>query len=39
MPAIVAALDADLDRGLKEVAAGINQYFSTNSALTPVESR
>jgi ABC-type uncharacterized transport system auxiliary subunit len=31
--AIVAALDVNLDRGLKEVAAGINQYFSTNSAL------
>jgi cholesterol transport system auxiliary component len=37
--AVVAALDADLDRGLKEVAAGIDQYFSTNSPLTPVESR
>jgi ABC-type uncharacterized transport system auxiliary subunit len=31
IPAIVTALDVNLDRGLKEVAAGINQYFSTNS--------
>ncbi|MGD0738045.1 MAG: ABC-type transport auxiliary lipoprotein family protein [Terracidiphilus sp.] len=31
--AIVSALDVNLDRGLKEVAAGIDQYFSTNSAL------
>ena len=30
--AIVAALDTSLDRGLKEVAAGLNQYFSTNPA-------
>ena len=29
--AIVTALNVNLDRGLKEVAAGINQYFSTNS--------
>ena len=28
--AVVAALDSSLDRGLKEVAAGIDQYFSTN---------
>lgn len=27
--AIVTALDANLDRGLKEVAAGLSQYFST----------
>ncbi|MGD0891116.1 MAG: ABC-type transport auxiliary lipoprotein family protein [Terracidiphilus sp.] len=32
MSAIVAALDVDLARGLKEVAAGLNQYFSTNPA-------
>ena len=25
--AVVAALDTNLDRGLKEVAAGLNQYF------------
>lgn len=30
MSAIVAALDINLDRGLKEVAAGLNQYFSAN---------
>ena len=29
--AIVTALDANLDRGLKETAAGLNQYFSANS--------
>jgi ABC-type uncharacterized transport system auxiliary subunit len=29
--AVVTALDTNLDRGLKEVAAGLNQYFSTNS--------
>lgn len=28
--AVVAALDTSLDRGLKEVAAGLNQYFATN---------
>jgi ABC-type uncharacterized transport system auxiliary subunit len=28
--AIVQALDINLDRGLKEVAAGLNQYFATN---------
>ena len=28
--AVVAALDLNLDRGLKEVAAGLNQYFSAN---------
>jgi ABC-type uncharacterized transport system auxiliary subunit len=30
--AVVTTLDVDLARGLKEVAAGLNQYFSTNSA-------
>ena len=30
--AVVTALDVNLDRGLNEVAAGLNQYFSTNSA-------
>ena len=30
--AIVSALDANLNRGLKEVAAGLNQYFSENRA-------
>jgi ABC-type uncharacterized transport system auxiliary subunit len=29
--AIVTALDVNLDRGLKETAAGLNQYFSANS--------
>jgi ABC-type uncharacterized transport system auxiliary subunit len=29
--AIVTALDVNLDRGLNEVAAGLNQYFSANS--------
>ena len=28
--AVVAALDLNLDRGLKEVAAGLDQYFSAN---------
>jgi ABC-type uncharacterized transport system auxiliary subunit len=28
--AVVAALDLNLDRGLNEVAAGLNQYFSVN---------
>jgi len=28
--AVVTALDSNLDRGLREVAAGLNQYFSTN---------
>jgi ABC-type uncharacterized transport system auxiliary subunit len=28
--AVVTALDANLDRGLKEVAAGLSQYFSAN---------
>jgi ABC-type uncharacterized transport system auxiliary subunit len=28
--AVVAALDTNLDRGLKEVAAGLSQYFSAN---------
>jgi ABC-type uncharacterized transport system auxiliary subunit len=27
--AVVTALDSNLDRGLKEVAAGLDQYFST----------
>jgi ABC-type uncharacterized transport system auxiliary subunit len=31
MSAVVTALDANLARGLKEVAAGLSQYFSTNS--------
>jgi ABC-type uncharacterized transport system auxiliary subunit len=30
--AIVTALDVNLDRGLNEVAAGLNQYFLANSA-------
>jgi ABC-type uncharacterized transport system auxiliary subunit len=30
IPAVVAALDANLDHGLKEIAAGLNQYFSAN---------
>lgn len=30
--AVVAALDVNLDRGLREVADGLNQYFSANSA-------
>ena len=30
--AVVTALDVNLDRGLKEVAAGLNQYFSANLA-------
>jgi ABC-type uncharacterized transport system auxiliary subunit len=30
--AVVTALDVELARGLKEVAAGLNQHFSTNSA-------
>ena len=30
--AVVAALDSNLDRGLKEVAAGLDQYFSANLA-------
>jgi ABC-type uncharacterized transport system auxiliary subunit len=30
MSAIVSALDTNLDRGLKEVAAGLNQYFLSN---------
>jgi ABC-type uncharacterized transport system auxiliary subunit len=31
MSAIVTALDVNLDRGLKETAAGLNQYFLANS--------
>jgi ABC-type uncharacterized transport system auxiliary subunit len=27
---VVTALDTNLDRGLKEVAAGLRQYFSAN---------
>jgi ABC-type uncharacterized transport system auxiliary subunit len=30
IPAVVAALDANLDHGLKEIVAGLNQYFSAN---------
>jgi len=30
--AVVTALDHNLERGLKEVAAGLNQYFSANLA-------
>jgi ABC-type uncharacterized transport system auxiliary subunit len=30
--AVVTALDVNLDRGLNEVAAGLNQYFSANLA-------
>ena len=30
--AVVTALDTNLDRGLKEVAAGLSQYFSANPA-------
>jgi ABC-type uncharacterized transport system auxiliary subunit len=30
--AVVTALDVNLDRGLKEVAAGLNKYFSTQVA-------
>jgi ABC-type uncharacterized transport system auxiliary subunit len=30
IPAVVTALDTNLDHGLKEVAAGLNQYFSAN---------
>jgi ABC-type uncharacterized transport system auxiliary subunit len=28
--AVVTALDLNLDRGLQEIASGLNQYFSTN---------
>jgi hypothetical protein len=28
--AVVSALDTNLDHGLKEVAAGLSQYFSAN---------
>ena len=28
--AVVAALDVNLDRGLKEVATGLNEYFAAN---------
>lgn len=30
IPAVVTALDTNLDRGLKEVATGLSQYFSAN---------
>lgn len=30
IPAVVVALDTNLDHGLKEIAAGLNQYFSAN---------
>ncbi len=30
--AVVSALDSNLDRGLKEVAAGLNQYFIGKSS-------
>jgi ABC-type uncharacterized transport system auxiliary subunit len=30
IPEVVAALDTNLERGLKEVTAGLNQYFATN---------
>jgi len=30
IPAVVSALDSNLDHGLKEVAAGLNQYFAAN---------
>ncbi len=39
MSAIVSALDTNLDRGLKEVAAGLNQYFLSNPASKAVASR
>jgi ABC-type uncharacterized transport system auxiliary subunit len=32
MPAIVGALNANLDRGLKETAAGLNDFFSSKLA-------
>jgi ABC-type uncharacterized transport system auxiliary subunit len=32
--AVVTALDINLDRGLKEVAAGLGQYFSVTLAKT-----
>jgi ABC-type uncharacterized transport system auxiliary subunit len=30
IPEVVSAIDTNLDRGLKEVTAGLNQYFATN---------
>ncbi len=30
VPAVVQALDRNLDRGLKEVVSGMSQYFSQN---------
>jgi ABC-type uncharacterized transport system auxiliary subunit len=39
MSAIVSALDTNLDRGLKEVAAGLNQYFLSNPTTKAVASR
>ena len=32
MSPVVTALDVNLDRGLKETVAGLNQYFSENRA-------
>ncbi len=32
IPDVVTALDTNLERGLKEVTAGLNQYFATNPA-------
>ena len=32
MSAVVGALNANLDRGLKETAAGLNEYFSSKSS-------
>jgi hypothetical protein len=32
MSSVVTALDVNLDRGLKETLAGLNQYFSENRA-------
>ena len=33
VPAVVQALDRNLDRGLKEVVAGLAQYFAANPPL------
>jgi ABC-type uncharacterized transport system auxiliary subunit len=35
MSAVVAALNANLDRGLKETAAGLNEYFSSKPSGKP----
>jgi hypothetical protein len=32
MSAVVTALNDNLDRGLKETAAGLNEYFSSKSS-------